>query len=92
MPERDATPYVLAWAVKNVSRVIPFASCLTQALSLQRLLAREGYSSTIRIGVKLDDKDKVDAHAWVLFEDRVLIGGNDRHLDDYSVLTDLLPR
>ena len=90
-PEHDVKPFVLAWAVRNVSRVIPFASCLTQALSLQKLLAQDGYASTIRVGVKLDDKNEVDAHAWVVFDDQVLIGGSDRNLDDYGVLTNLLP-
>ena len=90
-PQSEAQPFVAAWAVKNVSRVIPLATCLTQALSLQEMLAKDGYTSTIRVGVKLDDEDEVDAHAWVIFEDHVLIGGNDRNLEDYSVLTDLLP-
>lgn len=83
--------YVAAWSVKQVSRVIPFASCLTQALSVQYLLAKLGFSSVIRVGMRLDTTDAIHAHAWVLFEDLVLIGENGRDLSQYSVLTDLVP-
>src|SRR5260221_1773026 len=40
----------VGWGVRNASRLVPRASCLTQALAAQFLLARSGHESRIRIG------------------------------------------
>lgn len=90
-PPSPEAPYVAAWAVKNVARIIPFASCLTQALSVQYMLAQLGAAGTIRVGVRTDEANTVHAHAWVVFEDVVVIGAAGKNLDDYTVLTDLVP-
>ncbi|MEM7688741.1 MAG: lasso peptide biosynthesis B2 protein [Pseudomonadota bacterium] len=84
-------PHVLAWCVKQTARIVPFASCLTQALALQHLLARCGVTSVIRVGVRVNETNKVDAHAWVMIDDWVLIGNIGHDLSQYSVLTDLEP-
>jgi hypothetical protein len=54
----------LARAVRLASRVVPHATCLTQALALNRLLSRDGHASTVQIGVRKDDSG-FSAHAWV---------------------------
>lgn len=63
----------LSWAVRAVSRYVPRATCLTQALVLHILLRREGLPSRIRIGVS-KDAGHFEAHAWVESQDRVVIG------------------
>jgi hypothetical protein len=63
----------LSWAVRAVSRYVPRATCLTQALALHVLLRREGLHSRIRIGVN-KDAGGFEAHAWVESQDRVVIG------------------
>jgi hypothetical protein len=40
-----------AHAVSHAARLVPFASCLTQAMTLQLVLAERGYESAICIGV-----------------------------------------
>ena len=40
-----------AHAVRHAARLVPFASCLTQAMTLQLILAQRGYESAICIGV-----------------------------------------
>ncbi len=44
----------LSWAVRAVSRYVPRATCLTQALVLHILLRREGLPSRIQVGVSKD--------------------------------------
>ena len=44
----------LEWAVLAASRRVPMASCLTQALALQCLLARSGRFSEVHIGIRKD--------------------------------------
>jgi hypothetical protein len=63
------------WAVRAASRCVPGASCLTQALAAQVLLARSGYDSRIEIGVTKDEQRRFRAHAWVVCGDEIVIGG-----------------
>jgi hypothetical protein len=65
----------IGWAVRAASRRVPGASCLTQALAVQLLLARRGMSSELKLGVAIDDEEGFQAHAWVLVEGRALVGG-----------------
>ena len=69
----------LVWAVKAVSRFVPLATCLTQALALQWLLSRSGHTSRVHLGARRDAAGKFEAHAWVECEDRVVIGGPEAH-------------
>ena len=55
----------LEWAVRTARRPIPRATCLTQALALDHLLARAGYESSIHIGVAKAPGGGFEAHAWV---------------------------
>jgi hypothetical protein len=60
--------------VVAVSRRVPAASCLTQALTAQRLLAREGYASEMQIGVARNEEGSFEAHAWLERDGRIVIG------------------
>jgi hypothetical protein len=64
----------LAWAVRVVSRFVPRATCLTQALAAHILLNREGYASALQIGVSKDEKGAFEAHAWLESQGKVVIG------------------
>ena len=79
----------LAWGIRNAARLVPRASCLTQALAAQFLLARSGYRSQIRVGVVKDAEGRFCAHAWLISDDRVVVGGSRRDLQRYTPLTDL---
>lgn len=63
-------------AVRVMSKYVPQASCLTQALAAQTLLANEGQRSQLRVGVTQND-GKLEAHAWVQIDGRVVIGGRE---------------
>jgi len=78
----DVTAGRWTWAVQAAARRIPGASCLTQALALQWLLAREGHSTSISVGVAKDGVAGFEAHAWVESGGQILIGGNEP-LDRY---------
>src|SRR5438093_2172280 len=57
------------WAVRLVSRYLPRATCLTQAIALHALLARAGHGSRIEIGIAKDVGCFL-AHAWVICENQ----------------------
>lgn len=79
----------IAWAIDHMAKLVPAASCLTQALATQWMLARAGRECDIRIGVKPDEKGGLKAHAWVVIDDRVVIGGKGANLEQFTALTDL---
>ena len=65
----------IVWAVKAVARFVPGATCLTQAIAVQALLARAGHSSRLEIGVSKEASRDLEAHAWVSCNNRIVIGG-----------------
>lgn len=64
----------IVWCVRVASRYVPRATCLTQALSTQVLMARRRYQTELRIGVARDSKGAFNAHAWLEHEGRIVIG------------------
>ena len=65
----------IVWAVEAAARHIPASTCLNKALAAQALLTRHGYASQLMIGVAKGEACRLDAHAWIICQDRVLIGG-----------------
>ena len=66
----------IVWAVSGVSRFVPRASCLTQALAAEILLRSNGYPASIQIGVSKGSTGQLEAHAWVESQGSVLIGNH----------------
>jgi hypothetical protein len=83
--DRLSIPRV-AWAVATVSRNMPKATCLTQALATQVPLGRRGHPAHLRIGAARSPAGQLQAHAWVESEGTIVIG----RVDDLSRYT-LLP-
>jgi hypothetical protein len=73
----------LAWAIEVAARRMRGASCLCRALALQRLLAKNGHGSELRIGIEKND-GKFSAHAWLVNGSQVLIGAS--RLEKYELL------
>lgn len=74
MPARSSPRFAvdrLEWAVLRAGRVVPRATCLAQAVTLGRLLAREGYAGSIQIGVT--NAPRFEAHAWVEHDGTTLL-------------------
>jgi hypothetical protein len=85
-PAASETVRRIGWAVRNAARLVPGASCLTQALAAQYLLARAGCRSQLQVGVAQDPSGRFLAHAWLISDGRVVIGGTSRELARYSLL------
>jgi hypothetical protein len=59
--------------VETTARLIPGATCLTQALAAEVLLRRAGEDPGIRFGVAVGEGD-FEAHAWLELHGRILVG------------------
>jgi hypothetical protein len=64
----------IAWAVRAVGQFVPYASCLTQALAGQVLLARRRHPTRLHIGVARKSQEGLEAHAWLECEGRIVLG------------------
>src|SRR5687767_864857 len=81
MPPPAATPgrippAEIARAVTRASRLVPLATCLTQALAGGFLIRRAGSNAIIHFGVAKGDAG-FKAHAWLESDGGVLIGGRE---------------
>jgi hypothetical protein len=61
-------------AIRIVSRYVPSATCLTQALALRQLLARHGRVSVLNLGVRNPPGGRLQAHAWLEADGHVILG------------------
>jgi hypothetical protein len=61
-------------AVMRASRCVPGTNCLTRALATQFLLHCQGCHTGLQIGVAVCDHGRLQAHAWLEYEGKVLIG------------------
>ena len=77
------------WAIGVASRAAFGATCLPQAMATKALLSLQGYSSFIRVGVRKGEGGVIQAHAWVLSGDDIVIGDEGGGLDSFSPLIDL---
>jgi hypothetical protein len=64
----------IVWAVRAVGQFVPYASCLTQALAGQALLARRRHPTRLHIGVARTSQDGLIAHAWLEYKGRIVLG------------------
>jgi hypothetical protein len=69
----DVSVERLAWAVRTASRVIPGATCLTQAIALQTMLTTTGRSGRVQLGVTKGSGRRLQGHAWVEHEGQTLL-------------------
>jgi hypothetical protein len=67
-------PQQIAQQVSQVARLIPAATCLTQALATTVLMRRAGMAPQLRIGAARDEQGQFKAHAWVEYQGRIVIG------------------
>jgi len=71
----DFTERDVVWSVSRASTIVPGATCLTQALATELLLARRGLAPSVQIGVRRSDPGTLEAHAWVEVDGRIVACG-----------------
>lgn len=74
MGSGDASCGDLIWAVQVSSHYVPRTTCLTNALTGHSLLSQYGYPSLVKIGVGKSSEGEFEAHAWLEYEGKVVIG------------------
>ena len=75
----------IVWAVELTSQYVPGTTCLTKALTAQRLFIQYGYKTDLKIGVAKNGEQPFAAHAWVEMGGQPLLGEL-KDLDRYHEL------
>lgn len=88
-PDPRATARLVATAARHG---LHRGNCLSQSLTLQRLLARDGIAAELRIGARRAG-ERLEAHAWVEHEGQPLNDGADvaRRFPPFDLRTPLPP-
>jgi hypothetical protein len=77
MAKQSTNPELIKKVAKFVlesGRYIPYASCLTQALTASTILRRHGQDSSLKIGVDKDGSGRLVAHAWIEVDGKTILG------------------
>ncbi len=77
--------WAIGWASKYTFGEV---KCLARALTAQVLFNQKGYPSSLQIGVAKNHEGKLEAHAWIERQGKVLIG-NLQDLSRYKPLPSL---
>lgn len=77
----EADPELLrriGFAVTTAGANVPWRSdCFPQTIAARAMLKRDGYASTIHLGVERIGDDTLSGHAWLTCGDTVVVGGAD---------------
>ena len=73
--QAQSSPERYVRAIRRASRLLPGCRCLPQALAVQCLLRRGGWTPQIVFGVAQSKDGGLEAHAWLWNDGRVVIGG-----------------
>jgi hypothetical protein len=87
-PEAHFYARQLARRIERLARFVPRASCLTQALTLQYLMARAGHACEIFVGVRCGEGGRFEAHAWVACNGRIVLGAANTNLAEFTPLAE----
>ena len=66
----------IIWSIEAVSRRIPRASCLTQAITAKLMLRWFGRRARLCLGVAHTNAGTLRAHAWLERDGRPVLGGS----------------
>ena len=72
-------------AVYRADSILPWKSkCLTEAITTKRLLEGKNIKTTLFLGVAKDEQQKLIAHAWVRWGERIISG--ERGYEKFTVV------
>lgn len=75
---------LISWSVSATSRLVPGATCLTQAYAGAWLLARMGIESEVKITLPADPSEGFKPHAWLMHQNTIVLGGTPQQLHRHT--------
>jgi len=69
-----------AYYTNKLAKYVLFNSkCYDKALTVKKILNQKNISCALMMGVKTNEFDKIEAHAWIATKNRAIIGGEIAH-------------
>lgn len=87
-PNRETLENITSLVEKVGGYLLGEDSCFPQALVGQLLLSRIGFKPTLQIGVLKEKDGCLHAHAWVVVDGKVVIGGPLSQVEKYIPLSE----
>jgi len=89
-PGNNPVKSEITWAVNSIGqKIFKDDTCLVIAIAGQALLNYHGIPARLQLGCLLAEDKSIFAHAWVECEGEVVIGGTEREISKYTLLTDI---
>lgn len=86
-PERAAKLLRILEAIRFASAIVPKATCMTQAIAGQAIASWFGIPTRLHLGAQKTQAGTVNFHAWLVWREQVVLGGEDVVIDDFNSLT-----
>ena len=67
-------PSRIATMINQASCIVPYLTCLSKALAASALFTKNCYSADLHIGVFIDEKRPLEAHAWLSHKGEIVLG------------------
>ena len=75
-------PAIIARLIDSLALRLPWKStCLVRVLAAHRMFNRRKINHKIHFGVKKNESDNLEAHAWLSAGDEIILGGG--NLDEF---------
>ena len=91
--DNAARAHLVARAVSQAARYVPNATCMTQALTGQAVLSWLGVPTELVLGAACaankETSEATDFHAWLIWEETVILGGEELERSAFSPLSRL---
>jgi hypothetical protein len=81
----------VGWSIHCASFLVIKPTCLVRAMAGQHVLARKGYGSEIRVGVRGNADRGFEAHAWLVSGETIILGGTPPVLQSYAPMIGARP-
>ncbi|WP_420870834.1 lasso peptide biosynthesis B2 protein [Donghicola mangrovi] len=65
----------VAWSVSSAARLVPAATCLTQALTGAWIMAKRGWQCDVCLTIPRNSVESFEPHAWLLHDSVIILGG-----------------
>ncbi len=64
----------IAGIIDQASRFLPYTTCLSKALAASVLFAQNSYMADLHIGVLINKRRQLQAHAWLSHDGNIVLG------------------
>lgn len=85
-PDNPVRLKIIMHNVESAAHFVPRATCMTQAISGQAIASWFGIPTSLHLGARQEKDASVLFHAWLVWRDAVVLGGDDTSVTSFASL------